>query len=251
MPPRKDTPEILEQLRILTEKVESVAKKQDEIATLTLEVRRLREENACKQKKIDTMENRIDSLENKIDSLENKLDSLEQYSKRDNVIISGLRVNHKSYARAAVQNDDQKGESAPSDELNTLEDKVVEFLESKKITVNKQTISGCHVIGKGHNTQPPKIIVRFVNRKEKTNLLKQGKKLKGTNVYINEHLTKKNAQIAKHARELRKIKDGDVVDTWSRQCTVFIKMKDDSIKKVTRLEDFVELGLPSLAPETG
>ena len=50
------------------------------------------------------------------------------------------------------------------------------------------------------------VILRFVNRKHKLELLKQGKKLKGTNVYMNDHLTKRNAEIAKKARDLRKEK---------------------------------------------
>ena len=232
MPPKKDTgnQEILEQLRILQQQVKNVANRQDEIASLTLEIELLREENARKQERIDSLENRIDQLE--------------QYSKRDDVIISGLKTSHKTYARAADPDKHQREETAPEDELNSLEEQVVEFLESQEITLNKQGISACHVLGKGYQKQPPRIILRFSNRKDKINLLKQGKKLQGTDVFLNEHLTRKNAQIARHAKDLRK--SGDVTDTWTRQCAVFVRMKGRSVKKVSNMQDFPVLGLRGL-----
>ena len=64
--------------------------------------------------------------------------------------------------------------------------------------------------------------MRFVNRKHKTALLKQGRKLKGTNVFINEHLTKRNADIARKARFMKK--QGKIQHTWTSNCNVFIKL---------------------------
>ena len=61
----------------------------------------------------------------------------------------------------------------------------------------------------------------ITNRKNKDALLRQGRKLKGTQVYINEHLTKKNADIAKRARSLKK--SNKIQGTWTTNCKVFIK----------------------------
>ncbi len=69
----------------------------------------------------------------------------------------------------------------------------------------------------------PAIVVRFVNRKHKIDLLRQAKYLKGTGVYINEHLTKKNAEIARQARFLRK--QGKIQATWTKNCKVMIRLK--------------------------
>ena len=57
-------------------------------------------------------------------------------------------------------------------------------------------------------------------------MLKQGRNLKGTNVYMNEHLTKKNADIARQARILRK--QEKIQKTWTASCKVFIKLNGDS-----------------------
>jgi len=45
-----------------------------------------------------------------------------------------------------------------------------------------------------------------VGRKYKIELLKVAEKLKGTDVFVNEHLNKKNAEIAHQARILKKEK---------------------------------------------
>ena len=45
------------------------------------------------------------------------------------------------------------------------------------------------------------------HRKHKIALLRQGRHLKGTNVFLNEYLTKHNTDIAKNARYLKKQKN--------------------------------------------
>ena len=40
-----------------------------------------------------------------IESLENKIKNLEQYTRKENVIISGLATDHKTYARQCAPND--------------------------------------------------------------------------------------------------------------------------------------------------
>ena len=42
----------------------------------------------------------------------------------------------------------------------------------------------------------------------------------------NEHLTKKNGEIARAARKLRK--DGKIKSTWTRNCKVLIRLNGDT-----------------------
>ena len=88
----------------------------------------------------------------------------------------------------------------------------------------------------------PAIIMRFVNRKVKTDLLRQGKKLRGTAVYLNEHLTKKTAEIAREARLLKK--NGRIKATWTRNCKVFIQLNGSTPEqaKVILVRELKELG---------
>ena len=224
-----DEVDISKQLRELTNKVDKIGKQQNEITSLLKEVSRLRKEN--------------EEQAAQINNLENKVDAMEQYMRRENVIVSGLNVAHKTFARAADEGDEQD-DLAPHAEQQDLEDKVVQFFQSKDIDLDKKEISACHIIGTKKRGQKPRIIIRFTNRKSKVALLKQGGKLQGTDVYVNEHLTMKNGMIAKHARQLKKKRE--IAGTYTRNGTIFLKLLDDSTKKVLSPSDFTRLGLSEM-----
>lgn len=79
-----------------------------------------------------------------------------------------------------------------------------------------------------------------MNRKHKITLLRQGKKLKGTDVYLKEHLTKRNADVARKARFLRKQRK--IQSTWTANCKIFIKLKGTPEEaKVLVIRDIEEL----------
>ena len=189
---KKEAIDIGEQLVILTEKVDHIGSRQDEISVLIDEIKRLREQNKYQALRIADLETRVDDLE--------------AYTRRENVIVAGLSVKSKSYSRVVADGIQQTDESAPHAELQNLEDKVIEYFEGRDIELDRNQISACHQLGKVKRGQPSPIVIRFVNRKEKIKLLSQRKKLNGTEVYINEHLTRKNAQLAQHARGLKKAK---------------------------------------------
>ena len=73
----------------------------------------------------------------------------------------------------------------------------------------------------GERTQKKNVIVKFTNRKTKDEILRNGKLLKGSQVYVNEHLTKKTGDLAKLARDLRR--ENKVASTWTRNCKVFVR----------------------------
>lgn len=52
--------------------------------------------------------------------------------------------------------------------------------------------------------------------------LRQAKQLKGMGVYLNEHLTKKNTDIARRARMLWKW--NKIQAAWTRNCKVMIRL---------------------------
>ncbi|CAJ1057666.1 hypothetical protein DPX16_0011 [Xyrichtys novacula] len=163
-----------------------------------------------KEKKITELEGKVENLE----KLDKRAEDLELSTRKEDVIISGLDVKPRTYATAARS-------GAGGDEGLRVEDQ--EWLETKD--------------RKAKHT----IIIRFVNRKHKTDLLMQGRKLKGTSVYMNEHLTAKNAEIAKEARLLRK--DGKIKATWARDCKVLIRLNGPSpeAEKVMMIKELEQL----------
>ena len=141
------------------------------------------------------------------------------------VVLSGLKTTHKSYARA-VHTNGEDHQDAPKNETCTLETQVVQFIEAEMdIKLENHEIVACHSL-KGKK-EIPDIIMRVTNRKTKTKLFRSARTLKGTQVFFNEHLTKKNAMLARTARTLRK--NGQIMNTWTRNCKVFIKMQDGRV----------------------
>ena len=229
MPPKKppavvsstmedDMEQMKRSLDFLTEKTSTISKQQDTLLGLMKEIMQLKSEMKEKDKTINALEKRVDALE--------------QYSRMEDVIISGLVTRHRSYARAAAPTP-REGEDAPAEEQESLETEMIKYFEEKHIHIQKESIAACHTLPT-KDTAKPAIIVRFVNRKHKTDLLKQAKKLKGTAVYINEHLTKKNGEIAREARNL--LKQKKIQATWVRNCKVLIRVQGvtpESTKVVT------------------
>lgn len=103
--------------------------------------------------------------------LENWVSNLEQHTRLNDVIIAGLCVRPHSCALAVTAEAD--GITKP-----------------------------CHPLARKGNNDKSDIIMRFVNTEHKTELLKQGKKLKRSDIYINKHRTKWN--IARKAQILKK-----------------------------------------------
>lgn len=145
----------------------------------------------------------ITQRDQRIELLEQRVDDFEQYSRADDLIITGLESKHQSYARVAGPAGDQQGEDAPSEKLHTLETEVVQFLTSKNINLESHQISVCHTPPRKDNKTNSTIVIKFASRKHKVAVLRQAKKLKGTGVNLNERLTKKNAEIAENKARSR------------------------------------------------
>lgn len=197
--------DIKKSLEFMTEEISTVKLQQKAILDLVEEVKALRIQNAEKDRRLAYLENRMADLE--------------QYTRMNDVIITGLRIKPRSYARAVTA--DNVGGPGEED-VNSTEHQVVTFLRSKGVEVDYNNIEACHPLPRKNDSDKPAIIVRFANRKHKTALLKQGKKLKGSDVFMNEHLIKRNADIARKARYLRK--QGKIQNTWTTNCKVFIKL---------------------------
>ncbi len=210
MPPKKaltaeEGDELKKTLEFLAEEISAVKQQQKGLLGLLEEVEALWIQNAEEDRRLVDVENRVADLE--------------QYSRINDDIVIGLRIKPRSYARAVTA--DNRGEPCEQDD-RSAEQQVAAFLHSKGIEVDLNNIEACHPLPRRNDGNTSAIIMRFVNRKHKSALLKQGRKLKGTNVFINEHLTKRNSDIARKARNLKK--QGKIQSTWTNNCKVLIKL---------------------------
>ena len=79
-----------------------------------------------------------------------RIDSLEQHSHKDNLVMTGLRSKHRTWARIASCNalHVNEFENVSGDEMQNLEKQVVTFLNTKLGTcIESSDISVCHLIG--------------------------------------------------------------------------------------------------------
>ncbi len=224
MPPKKISSvvedkleEIRKSLNFMSDELSKVAKQQTMLLDLMDEVKQLKNLVKEKDKKIEGLERRIDELE-QYTRLEDLMDELEQYTRMEE--ISGLETKHRMYASTVAR--DRDGEDALPEELKMLVKQVIKFFESQNMNIQSDNVVACHTLPRRNGGVKPAIVVRFVNQKHKAELLRQAKKLKGTGVYLNEHLTKKNADIARRARILRK--QNKIQATWTRNCKVMIRL---------------------------
>ena len=201
----------------------NITKKLEVITEMMVEIKELKQQNIDKDKQIA--------------DLERRLDDCEQYSRINDLIVSGLKTTPPSYARAAATSLEEPTES----DIASIEDQVIAFLDKKGIQVDKEDIEACHPLSRKNNKDSPAIIIRFISRKRKSETLKQGKKLKGSNVYLNEHLTKRNGEIARKARFLRK--QAKIQGTWTTNCKIYIKLNGETPEeaKVLLIKDISEL----------
>ena len=191
----------------------------------------------------------------KIEQLSRRVDELEQYSKKQNIIITGFKTHHKSYARTVHTDEENDNENAPETEIDTLKSRVINFLTENVTPIMPNEVEACHTLpSKDPNKKP--IVVRFVSRSSKDNIMRNLKKLREANkkpanankVYVNDHLTRKNSDIAAHARKLWKQKI--ISGTFVRNCTVHVKLagaytEENKVYQIKDMSDFTKYGLPS------
>jgi hypothetical protein len=161
-----------------------------------------REIESLRQHNIDLQEQiKRDSAE-----FESSKNDAEQYSRRNNIRIQG------------VPDDDTKETS-----LQTTE-KVLKICNEKlKVNVTINDIDIAHRLGKWKENKNRPVIVKFVRRQQKNDLMKNTKVLKGTGIFINHDLTWTNQQVLSSLR----IKEPELVDScWHVDGKFFAAFKE-------------------------
>lgn len=164
------------------------------------------------QRRLNKVEESCKMYQDEVSSLGDRVDQLEQYTRKDNVIISGIKAT--SYADAtSVAGEDED----VTDEK--LEESVLKFFDTEiGVKLAPCDINITHYLPAkvGKN-----ILVKFTTRKAKLLVLKNRSKLKGKNIYISEHLTKRNNQLFYRARML--CKDKRISRAWIRNSKLFVR----------------------------
>ena len=147
----------------------------DDVKWLKFQVNHLQSSNQSLQNRVKELETYTDDLFDQIEKNQIDIVNLQAYSRRENIEISGIP------------------ESIKDSELENL---VIDILSSIDVIVSKSKISACHRLMKETNSTHRNVIVRFVNRKDAQNALRNSHKLKnsdyrkrfGNSIYIRENL---------------------------------------------------------------
>lgn len=195
--------------------------------------------------KVQSLELENTRLKTELNDAQVKIDQLEGYSRVDNLVIVGLPVS--SYAEmaststATVDSADVNtigNPTAASVELNVLD----LFNNRLGLSVTSSDISIAHRLKSKRDGDIPPIIVRFTRRQTREAVFAARRKLKGWlghRVFINEDLTKRNAEIFQRSRKL--VKDKRLHGTWTNGGVVFIKRFNDPSCKSEKIVSMSQL----------
>lgn len=123
-------------------------------------------------------ENKITKLAETVSFLTHKIDDLENRSRRNNVIIYGIK--------------EEQRESSES-----LRDIVTDTVFKDKLGISVTGIERCHRLGKKGGERPRPVILKLLDYREKVSIFHNARKLKGSDISISD-------DYSSHVQELRK-----------------------------------------------
>jgi hypothetical protein len=160
-------------------------------------------------------------------SLANEAD---QYNRRSNLRIYGIP-------------------EKPGEQQKDVEDLVLKVCADLKLTVTNKDIEACHRLGRPNGRPNPDgsgshgtggtvphrgIIVRFMNRKHRDEMIKNRRALKNTKVVVTEDLTNANYKL------FQAVRNSALCDkTWTTNGKVLMKCKNGKIVQVHTTGDLI------------
>jgi hypothetical protein len=180
-------------------------------------MKKLKEENILLKKKIA-------KLEEEKDATIRRLNEAEQYSRKNNVIITGL----------------------PREPRENLREKVTKVAEKLNVKLYEYDICAAHRLS--NKGEAPAVIIKMNNREKKTQMIRESKKREiktrdvgyATNdrIFLSEHLTKETTELLQATKE--KLKEpGFVKFVWPSEGHILIRENEGS--RIERIQDMEHL----------
>ena len=168
---------------------------------------------------IAVLEGRVKTLEDTIEKVATKANDNEQFSRRQNVRVTGFV--------------EEEEENCTQKFVNLCREKI-------GLDVSDEIVDRAHRVGKKEEGTNRAIIVRLKSHKDKLTILRNRKNLRGSGFYINEDLTKFNQKLSYTARATCT----NVDTTWTVDGKIFVKRKSDGRRlQVANQFDFTKYEL--------
>ena len=172
-------------------------------------------------------------------------DRLQQYSRRESVRVFGIT-------------------QEPTESSDQVEEKTLAVLRETGVSVVKEDVAACHRVGRP-SSGPRPIIVRFVSRRKRQELMKNKRKLrdkeKCKKIFINDDLTPLRSRLLKYVKGLETVEEawtyeGKIIcckkvpiglPSEQRPPNVTVESPDDLFKLGVSSIDYSRLGLTHIA----
>ena len=242
-----------------SKQIESLSTRVDELSSKSLA-----QEESIKSvdSKVVTANAEVNTLRAQVRTMSEKLNDLEQYSKRDNLVISGLcfKMPYSSTTREHqfvsddgndINREEENGKWSPRDRT-IMAGNFVDFAKQKlNVDMSIKDILDIHIMPSRDGNKPfashqkkttkTLTIVRFNNRRVRDEIYGARMNLKHSReqIFINEHLTKPNSDLYYKARMAKK--DKKIADAWTSNGRIAIKLFSGAKKMVTSIEQLTQL----------
>lgn len=178
------------------------------------------------RKEIHSLKATNDKLLEELGSTKLELDELEQYGRRMCLDISGI-----------------SGDTGKYDENVT--DKILSIMSDKGIAISANDIDRCHRRGRPKPNTNRKVIIKFTNSSARQRVY-TGRKELGSDIYVQENLTRLREKLSFEARQLVRTKT--FTKTWIAGCKVLASLPDESspiiISSMADIDKFKPTCLP-------
>ena len=186
---------------VVSQMEEKFIKYKNDISTLLQE----------KDQKISSLEQQVSTLRSNIITLEERLDDAESERRSDSLILSGSEVPAPS----------PNGENLAGVVSNLLREKVQYQLSNERIA------STYRIDGKSKDrpTGGKRILVKLKSLEDKRDIIRAAKRVKPSQLYINENLTQERSRILFALRQARRKFTETVSGCESRDGKIFVYVK--------------------------
>ena len=169
----------------------------------------LKTEIQSKDTQIEKLKSEIHATVNEKNKESNKYEEIantaEQYSRRNNLRMTGVPGDQ-----------DRQSSIAVTTQVVSLVNRYL------NIPINESDIDIAHRLGKFKQGENRPVIIKFVRRQIKVDIVKNSKRFKGSGIFVNDDLTKLNAEVLASTR----LKDPQNVErAWSFEGSIYVLFK--------------------------
>lgn len=203
----------------------TVLKTEETLQALSGEIEQLKQENVDLKRENERLREDVNELYCQNEEFANRMNDMDQYSRIENIVITGIPVRKDENIREIIKN----------------------IAEKVELKIEDSEISTAHRLP-SKKSETPNIIARLNNRDKKKELIvrAKAKKLKAsvlewtkenTPIYISNHLTRYTAELLREAKKLRD--EGYFEYVWEKDAKILIRKDENSL--AVRIKDKSQL----------